>query len=77
MGGTHAEPKLELNPVGVLKQGASVTTAVATGEISKLVTRLYDEVTKDKKPCLNAQRKPTPTRTSTAKVGEAKPEEME
>jgi uncharacterized protein involved in outer membrane biogenesis len=77
VGGTLAEPKLELNPVGVLKQGASVTTAVATGGLSKLVTRLYDEVTRDKNPCLTAQQKPAPTSTSTGKVEEAKPEEME
>ena len=74
--GSLAEPKLGLNPVGVLKQGASVTTAVATGGLSKLVTRLYDEVTRDKNPCLTAQQKPAPTSTSTGKVEESKPEEM-
>ena len=42
-----------------------------------MVTRLYDEVTRDKNPCLTAQQKPAPTSTSTGKVEEAKPEEME
>ena len=72
--GALAEPALELNPVDVLKQGASVTTAVATGGLSKLVTRLYDEVTKDKNPCLTAQRKPAPTSTSSGNVEQSKRE---
>ena len=75
MGGTLAEPKLELNPAGVLKQGASVTTAVATGGLSTLVTRLYNEVTKDENPCLTAQRKPAPASASTGKAEQSKPEE--
>lgn len=75
VGGTLAEPKLELNPAGVLKQGASVTTAVATGGLSTLVTRLYNEVTKDANPCLTAQQKPASTSTSSGKAEQSKPEE--
>ncbi len=75
VGGTLAEPRLELNPAGVLKQGASVTAAAATGGISTLVTRLYNEVTKDENPCLTAQRKPASTSTSSGKAEQSKPEE--
>ncbi len=75
VGGTLAEPGLELNPVGVLKQGASVTTAVATGGLSTLVTRLYDEATKDENPCLTAQRKPAPASASTGKTEQSSPED--
>jgi uncharacterized protein involved in outer membrane biogenesis len=65
--GTLAEPRLELNPAGVLKQGVSVTAAVATNGLSTLATRLFDEATKDEHPCLTAQRKPAPTSASTGK----------
>ena len=75
VGGTLAEPRLELNPAGVLKQGASVTTAVATGGLSTLVTRLYNETTKDENPCLTAQQKPAPTGASTGKAEQSRPEE--
>jgi len=75
VGGTLAKPKLELNPAGVLKQGASVTAAAATGGLSTLVTRLYNEVTKDENPCLTAQRKPAPTGASTGEAEQSRPEE--
>lgn len=55
VGGTLAEPRLELNPAGVLKEGVSITAAVATGGLSSLATRLFDEATKDENPCLTAQ----------------------
>jgi len=75
VGGTLAEPRLELNPAGVLKQGASVTAAAATGGLSTLVTRLYNEVTKDENPCLTAQRKPASTSASSGKTEQSRPEE--
>ena len=75
VGGTLAEPKLELNPVGVLKQGASTTTAVATGGLSTLVTRLYSEATKDENPCLTAQQKPGTSSASSGKAEQSKPGE--
>jgi uncharacterized protein involved in outer membrane biogenesis len=75
VGGTLAEPGLELNPAGVLKQGASVTAAVATGGLSTLAMRLIEEATKDENHCLTAQRKPAPTSASTGKAEQSSPEE--
>jgi uncharacterized protein involved in outer membrane biogenesis len=75
VGGTLAEPGLELNPAGVLKQGVSVTAVVATGGLSTLATRLFDEATKDENPCLTAQRKPAPTSASTGKTEQSGPEQ--
>jgi uncharacterized protein involved in outer membrane biogenesis len=73
--GTLAEPKLELNPAGLLKQGANVTAVVATLGLSTLAQDLLLEDSRDENPCLTAQRKPAPTGGGSDKPQQSKPEE--
>lgn len=61
VGGTLADPKPQLNPAGVAKEGASITAAIATGGLSRLAQGLYKEVTHDANPCLTAQGKAAPS----------------
>ena len=73
--GTLAEPKLELNPAGLLKEGVKATAAVATLGLSTLASDLLQEDSRDENPCLTAQRKPAPTDGGSGKAKQSKPEE--
>jgi len=73
--GTLAEPKLELNPAGLLKEGAKATARVATLGLSALATDLLEEDSRDDNPCLTAQRKPAPTGGGSGKAKQSKSEE--
>ena len=73
--GTLVEPKLELNPAGLLKEGAKATAAVATLGLSTLASDLLEEDSRDENPCLTAQRKPAPTGGGSGKAKQSKPEE--
>jgi len=73
--GTLAEPKLELNPAGLLKEGAKATAAVATLGLSTLASDLLQEDSRDENPCLTAQRKPAPTGGGSGNAKQSKPEE--
>lgn len=53
LGGTLAEPKLEPDTVGILKKGATIGAAVATGGLSLLAEGLFSLAT-NKSPCVTA-----------------------
>jgi uncharacterized protein involved in outer membrane biogenesis len=75
VGGTLAEPKFGLNPVGLLEQGTRVTAAVATIGLSTLAQDLLEADSRDENPCLTAQRKPATTGDGSGKVKQSRPEE--
>jgi uncharacterized protein involved in outer membrane biogenesis len=60
--GTLAAPKLELSPEGLVKVGASVGAAVATGGISLLAQGLFQRITADSAPCATALSQTPPGR---------------
>ena len=57
VGGTLAEPKIEPDPVGIMKTGASIGAAVFTNGLSFLAEVLFNFITSDRNPCITTLNK--------------------
>jgi uncharacterized protein involved in outer membrane biogenesis len=71
VGGTLSAPAVQLNPEGLLKEGASMTAAIATGGLSELAKGLLNETAGQQSPCLIAQGKAVPTTTTGTQATES------
>ena len=49
--GTLGSPSMVLNPKGVIEEGVSIFSAIATGGMSLVVDQVFDTLSSDKNPC--------------------------
>ena len=71
--GTLAEPRVGIDEMGVVKTGAAVGAALATGGLSLIAQGLFDKATEGAPPCQVALGKVSPATASTAPAQQPAP----